>query len=91
MLTISFQHIELVRAIFIYYNVFQFHVPRSISFLSYRANTHTHSNTDTHTHRDSNENSIVAFSKNATIIKLWFLRYNAITMHFIFHFHCYEY
>ena len=25
-------NIELVRAIFIYYNVFQFHVPRSISF-----------------------------------------------------------
>ena len=25
-------NIEFVRAIFIYYNVFQFHVPRSISF-----------------------------------------------------------
>ena len=33
-------------------------------FLSYRANTHTR----TQTQRDSNEYSIVAFSKNATII-----------------------
>ena len=33
-------------------------------------NTHTHTNTDTHTHRDSNEYPIVAFSKNATIIRL---------------------
>ena len=38
--------------------------------LSYRAKTHkhTHTNTDAHTYRDSDEYSIVAFSKNATII-----------------------
>ena len=30
-------NIELVRDIFIYYNVIQFHVPKSITFLSYRA------------------------------------------------------
>ena len=35
-------------------------------FLSYRASTHTH--THTHTHTDSDEYSIVAFCKNATII-----------------------
>ena len=32
-------------------------------------NTHTHTDTHTHTHTDSNEYPIVAFSKNATIIK----------------------
>ena len=36
-------------------------------------NTHTHTqthrHTHTHTHRDSNEYPIVAFSKNATIIR----------------------
>ena len=52
-------NIELVRAIFIYYDVFQFRVPRS----SYRAKTHTHTHKrkHTHTHRDSNEYPIVAF------------------------------
>ena len=57
-------NIELVRNIFIYYNVFKFHVPRSISFLVI-AETHTHSETHTHTyaHKDSDEYS------NATIIK----------------------
>ena len=38
--------------------------------LSYRAKTHTHTHTNTHTHRDSNEYPIVAFSKNATIIRV---------------------
>ena len=35
--------------------------------------SHTHGHTHTHTHTDSNEYSIVAFSKNATIIsqKVW--------------------
>ena len=33
--------------------------------------THTHKHGRTHTHRDSNEYSIVAFSKNATIIKVY--------------------
>ena len=35
-----------------------------------RKNTHTHKHGRTHTHRDTNEYPIVAFSKNATIIKL---------------------
>ena len=39
-------NIELVQVIFIFYNVFKFHVPRLISFLSYHAKTHT----ETHTH-----------------------------------------
>ena len=57
-------NIELVRAIFIFYNVFQFRVPRSISFRVIMQK-HTH----THTHTDSNEYPIVAFSKNATITR----------------------
>ena len=43
--------------------------------MSYHAKTHTHKNgrtyTHTHTQRDSNEYPIVAFSKNATIIKVF--------------------
>ena len=40
--------------------------------LSYCAkNTHTDAHTHTHTHRDSDEYSIVAFSKNATMIEAW--------------------
>ena len=31
-LGLTIPNIELVRAIFIYYNIFKFHVPRSISF-----------------------------------------------------------
>ena len=60
-------NIELVRAIFIYYNVFQFRVAGF--FLSYLVNTNTQTNTETRTHArtDSNEYSIVAF-ENATII-----------------------
>ena len=58
-------NIKLVRAFFIYYNVFQFRVPRSISF---RGIMQKHTHTHTHTHTDSNEYPIVAFSKNATII-----------------------
>ena len=37
--------------------------------LSYRAKTHTQTQTHTHTHNDSNEYSIVPFSKNATITR----------------------
>ena len=71
-LDLTMLNIELVQAIFIYYNVFQFHVPRSITFLSYHAITHTHTHTHkhghTHTHTHSSDKySIVAFSKNATI------------------------
>ena len=59
-------NIELVRAIFIFYNVLQFRVPRSISFrVILQKHTHTHTNT----HTDSNEYPIVAFSKNATITR----------------------
>ena len=42
-------------------------VPRSISFRVI-VQKHTQTRTHTHTHTDSNEYSIVAFSKNATII-----------------------
>ena len=64
-------NIELVPVIFIYYNVFKIHVPRSISFRvivqkHIHMETHTHTHTDAH--KDSNESSIVAFCKNATII-----------------------
>ena len=52
-------NIKLVRAILIYYKVLKFHVPRWI-FLVILKNTHTHT--------DSGEYSIVAFSKNTTII-----------------------
>ena len=62
-------NIELVRDIFIY-NMFRFHVPRSIVFKLSCKNTHKHKCTQTrmHTHRDSDKYSIVVFSKNATII-----------------------
>ena len=60
-LGLTMPNIEFVRDIFIYYNAF--------SFLSYRAKTRKHGNTHTHahTHTDSDEYSIVAFCKNATI------------------------
>ena len=45
-------NIELVPVIFIYYNVFNFHVPRSISFLVI-VQKHTHTETQTHTHAHS--------------------------------------
>ena len=62
-------NIKLVRVIFIYYNAFKFHVPRSISFIVQK-NTHTHMETHTNTdaHKDSNEYSIDVFCKNATMI-----------------------
>ena len=43
-------NIELVRVIFIYYNVFKFHVPGSIPFLTYRAKTWKHGNVETRNH-----------------------------------------
>ena len=62
-------NIKLVRAIFIYYNVFQFRVPRPISFLVIvQTHTHQHTHIHTQTHTDPNEYSIVVFSKNATVI-----------------------
>ena len=62
-------NVELFRAIFIYYNVFQFHVPRLISFLSYHAKNHTHTKTcvHTHTYTNSDKYSVVVFSINTTI------------------------
>ena len=45
-------NIELVRVIFIYYNVFMF-LGRLLFVLSCK-NTHTHTHTNTHTHTDSN-------------------------------------
>ena len=63
-------NIELVRVIFIDYNVFKLHVPRSISFRVI-IQKHTHMETHTHTHtevqKDFNEYSILTFCKNATI------------------------
>ena len=57
----------LVRIIFIFYNVFKFHVPRSIS---YGAKTHSETHRRTHTHtdayKDSDEYSIVVFCKNSS-------------------------
>ena len=57
----AMSNIEFIRDIFIYYNVFQFHVPRSITFSVIKQK---HRNT----HTDSDEYFIVAFCKNATII-----------------------
>ena len=68
-------NIELVRDIFLYCNVFKFHVPRLISFqVIVQKHTHTQKHTHAHTHadahKDSNEYSPVAFCKNAkTIIR----------------------
>ena len=59
-------NMELVRDMFIYYDVFKFHVHRSITFLVIMQK---HRNTHTHTHADSDEYSIVAFCKIPTIIK----------------------
>ena len=51
---------ELVQVIFIYYNVFKFHIPRLISF-GVIAQKHRWKNTDTHldAHKDPDEYSIV--------------------------------
>ena len=72
-LGLTMPNIGFVRVVFIYYNVFKFDVPRSISFRVIMqkhtpGNTHTHTHTYTDAHKDSNEYSIVAFCKNATII-----------------------
>ena len=55
-------NIKLVRFIFIYYNVFKFHVPRSISFPSYRVKTHTHTWKHVHTHTDEHKDYPTVFS-----------------------------
>ena len=51
-------NIELIPAIFIYYNVFRFRVPRSISFelLCGHTNTDTHTHTHTHAHTHTHRN-----------------------------------
>ena len=56
--------IELFRVIFIYYNVFKFCVPRSISFIG---QNHPQKHTHTVAHRDSNGYSI-GLQKNIIII-----------------------
>ena len=63
-------NIELLRLIFIYYNVFKFHIPRSISFgVIVQKHTHTHKNTHLYkdAHKESDEYSTAAFCKIATI------------------------
>ena len=51
-------NIELVRAIFIYYNVLKFHVPRLIFYELSCKNTDTCKHTHTDAHTDSDEYSI---------------------------------
>ena len=41
-LDLTMRNIEFVQAIFIYYRVFKFHVPKSITFFIFSAKTHTH-------------------------------------------------
>ena len=53
-------NIEIVQDIFIYYNVFKFHVYRLLAFLVI---VQKHGNT----HTNSGEYSIVEFCKNATV------------------------
>ena len=53
-------NVELVRAVFICYNIFKFQVPRSIIFRVIML-TDTHTHTDTQTHAD--EYSIVPVDK----------------------------
>ena len=52
-------NIKFVRVNSIYYNVFKFHVPRSISFELSCKNTHIqkHTQTRTHTHTDAHNDS----------------------------------
>ena len=51
---------ELVLAIFIYYNVFQFQLGSLIIFFSFRVNRHTqtHTHTNRQTHTQGSENSV---------------------------------
>ena len=63
-LSVTMPNIEIVRVIFIYYNIFKFHASRSISFgvivQKYtHINTHTHKHT--YAHKDSDMFSKVAF------------------------------
>ena len=52
-------YIELVRNIFMYYNIFQFRVPRMISFeVIVQKHTHTHTHTP-HTHTHTHTHSII--------------------------------
>ena len=61
--------IELVRFIFIYYNVFKFIVLGFIdSFLSYRAKTQKHRNTETQTLMST------ISSKGSMIVKGWIMK-----------------
>ena len=50
--------------------MFEFHVPGSFYLVRYCAKTHTDTETHTNAHIDSDEYSIDAFCKSATIMKL---------------------
>ena len=65
-------YVELVRAIFICYNIFEFQVPRLIIFgvivltdtqTDRHQDTHTQTDTKTHTQTHADEYSIVAVDK----------------------------
>ena len=59
-LGLTMPNIGLFRVIFIYYNVFKFHVPRSIlTHTETHTRAHTHTYTHTDAHKDPNEYSIV--------------------------------
>ena len=77
-LNLTMPIIELVRDIFITYNVFQFDVPTSrlITFLVIMhtqtdkqtdRHTHTHTHGCTYTHRDSGKYSLVVFCKSPPV------------------------
>ena len=56
-------NVELVRAIFIYYNLFQVSSQLNHYFLSYRVHRQTDRHTHTDRHTDGHEYSIVAVDK----------------------------
>ena len=62
-LGLTMPNIELVRVIFIYYNVFKFQVPRSISFrVIMQKHTHmeTHTHAYTHTHTQTHTKTLTS-------------------------------
>ena len=64
-------NIELVRNIFIYFNVFEFHVLRSIFWFKLSCKN-TQQNIHTDAHKDSEENFTVASYKSSTIMMYQF-------------------
>ena len=69
-------NVELVRAIFIYYNMFEVSSGLSHYFFSYRVHRQTERHTDrqtdrqTHIHTDKHEYSIVAVNKPQLIMRM---------------------